>query len=92
MATSSGVTVVTTAGSAVQLGSQVINGAVLVKAQAGNSGLVYDGNVDGDVAAANGYELAAGQEIRFEFVGDLASIWVDAAVNGEGVCWAALWI
>jgi len=53
---------------------------------------VFVGNVNGDVASGNGYQLAAGEEIRLEFVTDLREVWVDAAVNGEGVCWLLLGI
>jgi len=34
--------------------------------------------------------LAVGDPLAFNFVGNLGSIWVDAAVNGEGVGWLVL--
>ena len=44
----SGQKTVTTAGTAVALGSQVVNAALMVKALAANTGLVFVGNVAGD--------------------------------------------
>ena len=90
MATISGQTVVTTAGAEVVLGSGVINGPVLVKALAGNTGLVFVGNVAGAVSSSTGVQLAAGEVLIFNQVGNLGSILVDSAVNGEGVAWLAL--
>lgn len=86
----SGQKVVAAAGTEVALGSQVINGPVLVKALSTNGGLVFVGNVDGVVSSANGFHLAANQEVRFKNVTNLSQILVDAAVNGEGVSWLAL--
>ncbi len=84
----SGKKIVTTAGTAVTLGDQAVNAALLVKALAANTGLVYLGNDgSGDVSSANGFELSAGDAAEFDYVHDLANLWVDAAVNGEGVCW-----
>jgi hypothetical protein len=88
----SGQKTVTTAGTAVQLSaSQVVNGPLMVKALDTNTGVVALGN-DGanDVTVSNGIRLSKGEAIVYDFVGDLASIWVDSAVNGEGVSWALL--
>lgn len=81
---------VTTAGSAIALGSQQVNAALMVKALTGNTGLVYIGNASGDVSSSNGMPLAAGDVAVFDLVGNLASIMVDSAVNGEGVAWLIL--
>lgn len=87
----SGVKTVTTAGTAVALGTAFANAAVMVKALTTNTGLIYIGNDGaGDVASSNGLPLSAGQEVVFEFVGNLANIIVDSAVNGEGVAWLIL--
>jgi hypothetical protein len=89
--TISGQTTVTSAGAAVQLASdRPANSAVTVKALAANTGKVYLGNVDNDVSSANGLELAAGEGVTFEYVGNLNHLWLDAAVDGEGVCWLIL--
>jgi hypothetical protein len=39
---------------------------------------------------SNGLRLLAGDPAVFIFVGNLGSIWVDSAVNGEGVAWIVL--
>lgn len=87
----SGQKTVTTAGTAVALGSQVIDAPLAVKALSANTGLIFIGSDGaGDVASNNGFQLAAGEQVTFEFVGNLASLWVDSAVSGEGVCWLVL--
>ena len=91
MAALSGQTTVTTAGTAVALGSVQINGPLMVRALTGNTGFMYVGSDGaGDVTSANGFELDAGEYIIFEWVGNLGSLWVDSSVNGEKVCWIAL--
>ncbi|HSF80932.1 MAG TPA: hypothetical protein VLA49_06840 [Anaerolineales bacterium] len=87
----SGQKTVTTAGTAVALGSQQIAGPLLVKAKTTNTDLVYVGNDGaGDVSSSNGFPLAAGDVVILAHVGDLANVYVDSAVNGEGVAWLAL--
>jgi len=91
MAAKSGQKTVAAAGTAEALGSQVINGPIMVKALLANSNNVYVGNDGaGDVNSANGLELDAGDSVVFEFVGDLSEIIIDADTNGEGVSWLAL--
>jgi hypothetical protein len=91
MAAFSGQKTVTTAGTAVALGSQPIGGTLAVKALAANTGVVVVGNDGlGDVTTSNGFQLSAGEAIIFSRVGNLADIMVDSAVNDEGVCWLAL--
>lgn len=87
----SGQTTVTTAGTAVPLGSQSIVGPLMVKALDTNTAIVALGN-DGanDVTTSNGLRLSAGEVIVFEYVGHLSSLYLDAAVSGEGVAWLAL--
>lgn len=89
----SGQRTVTTAGTAVSLAaaSTLANGPLMVKALDTNTGVVALGN-DGanDVTVSNGIRLAAGEVVIFDFVGDLKSIWLDSAVNGEGVSWIML--
>jgi hypothetical protein len=82
---------VTTAGTAVALGSIRIDGPLAVKALDTNTGVVALGN-DGanDVTVSNGLRLEAGEVVVFEWVGELGSIYLDSAVNGEGVSWIAL--
>ena len=87
----SGQKTIATAGTALALGSQVINVPLMIKALDTNTGIVAVGNDGaGDVTVSNGMRLAASDAIIMEFVGDLANIFVDSAVNGEGVAWLAL--
>jgi len=62
--------------------SQELQKGVLVKALAGNTGIVYVG--DADVSASNGFELSAKEEL-FVPVDNLASVYIDAATNDDGV-------
>lgn len=87
----SGQKTVTTAGSAEALGSEIVNGPLMVKALDTNTGMVAIGNDGaGDVSLSSGMRLAAGDPVVFNYVGNLASILVDVAVNGEGVAWLML--
>lgn len=91
MAAISGQKTVTTAGTAEALGSQYINGPLMVKALAGNTGAIAIGNDGGDdITTANGLLLSAGDAVVFDFVGSLASLFIDSENNGEGVSWLAL--
>jgi hypothetical protein len=87
----SDVTIVSTAGDAVILGTDNINSAVAVKALATNTATVYVGN-DGanDVSELTGFPLDAGETLVFDYVGDLADVYVDADVSNEGVSWIKL--
>jgi hypothetical protein len=87
----SGQKTVTTAGTAVNLGSQAVSHGILVKALTTNTDLVYVGNDGaGDVSSANGFPLSAGEVLIFEHVSNLSAIMLDSAVNGEGVAWLIL--
>ena len=87
----SGQKTIATAGTALALGSQVINAPLMIKALDTNTGIAAVGNDDSeDVTLSNGMRLAAGDVVIMEFVGDLKSIIVDVAVNGEGVAWLVL--
>ena len=87
----SGQKTVTTAGTAVQLGTQDILGPLMLKALDTNTGVVALGNDGaGDVTVSNGLRLEAGDVIIFNYVGNLGSLWLDAGVNGEGVSWLIL--
>ena len=86
----SGQKTVTTAGTEVVLGDQQIGAPLMVKALTTNTGLVYVGESASGVSSSTGMPLAAGDVVIFEFVGQLGALWVDSAVNGEGVAWLAL--
>jgi hypothetical protein len=78
---------VDSAGTAQAIGSsQAILSGVTVKALAGNSGIVYVGN--SSVAAANGFELSAGEQVFIE-AANVATVYVDSAENDDGVSWIA---
>ena len=87
----SGQTIVTTAGTAVALGTQQVDSAILVKALDTNTGIIAIGN-DGadDVTVSNGYRLTKGEQMVFDKLDNLAAVYVDASVNGEGVSWIKL--
>ena len=86
----SGQKVVAAAGTAVQLGTQNVTGALLVKALPGNTGTIYIGNENGDVSGTTGMPLAAGEVVIFDHVGQLSAVYIDSSVNGEGVAWLVL--
>jgi hypothetical protein len=89
-----GTTTVSTSGTEQQL-ANVANRVLWLKAKAlaANSGIAYIGV--SDVSTTNGYELSAGNEIEIDFAdagGSIAfsSVYVDAATNGDKVCWAVI--
>ncbi len=87
----SGQKTVPSAGTAVPLGDLVINAPLALKALDTNTGIVAVGNDGaGDVSLSNGFRLAAGEMVVFEFVSSLASLLLDSAVNGEGVSFLVL--
>jgi hypothetical protein len=86
----SGQKTITTAGTAEKLGTQDISGPLMIKALDTNTSVVALGNVSEDVTVSNGLRLEAGDVVVFDFVGNLASLWLDSAVNGEGVSWIML--
>ena len=91
MSAISGQKTVAAAGTAEALGTAKIQGPLMVKALDTNTGIVAIGNDGaGDVTTSNGLRLAAGEVVVFDHVSSLAAIFVDAAVNGEGVSWASL--
>lgn len=82
-----GVKTVTTATTRVALATtQALKSGVQIKAYLGNTGIIYVGNAT--VAAANGYRLNAGESVFLE-IADLATVYLDASVSGEGVSYVA---
>lgn len=88
-----GTKTVTTAGTAVRLvaTSTVIKQAT-IQALSSNTGVVCIGSSTVLVASKNGICLSAGQATPLFYISgfphDLNQIWVDSAVNGEGVAFA----
>lgn len=80
-----GKTTVTTAGTEVALAaSQALQSGVRIKALAANTGIIYVGG--NPVTNLTGYELAPGEEVFVE-VDNLATVFIDASVNSQGVSW-----
>jgi hypothetical protein len=90
MATLSGQATVAAAGTAVVLGTQEINGPIRIHAPSANTGVIYIGNVDGDVDSATGVELAGGESFRIDFIRNLGVVWVDAATSGDKANWCMM--
>jgi len=90
MAVYSGQKTVTTAGTALPLGSQSINAPLAIKALDTNTDVVAIGNVSEDVTVSNGLRLSPGELIIMQYIGNLANLFIDSAVNGEGVSWIVL--
>jgi hypothetical protein len=69
MAAISGQTNVAAAGTEVSLGTQQINGPLMVRAKPANTGYIYLGNNgDGTVSSSTGIILAAGDAVIFDWV------------------------
>lgn len=81
-----GVKTVTTAGTDVVLAASTAAKWVTVQAQTDNTGYVAVGasGVDATVATGTGVLLAAGETITLP-VDNLADVYIDATVSGEGV-------
>ena len=78
-----GKTTVTTAGTEVTLASsQALTAGVTIKALSSNTGLIYVGL--NPVTSATGFELNAKESVFIE-VANLTTLYIDSAVNGEGV-------
>lgn len=78
---------VTTAGTRVALATtQALSSGVTIKAKIGNTGSIYVGG--SGVTNSNGYILAAGDTVFVE-VNDLATVYLDSSVNGEGASFIA---
>jgi hypothetical protein len=77
---------VTTAGTAVQAvaGGLSLTWGCLCKALNGNTGMVYVGNVAGDITALNSIELDQNEQV-FIACSDLSDLWFDAATNGDDI-------
>lgn len=82
---------VTTAGTQVVLATAMRVTSVVVRAKVANTGMIYVG-VD-SVDSSTGFELDAGDACSISAVElggiDLANIWIDSSVNGEGVTYYA---
>jgi hypothetical protein len=80
-----GQTNVTTAGTRVALASSQAVKSVVVKAKRTNTGLIYVGS--STVSSSNGFILGAGDSVSLD-IANLATVYIDSSVNGEGVSYA----
>ncbi len=78
-----------TAAALVEAPAGLLNGPVMIKALPSNTGLVGVGFGAGALLSS-GFLLAAGEALVLEFVARLDGLYVDAAVDGDGVCWIGL--
>ena len=70
------------------LGTQDIKDSLTVKALTTNTGLVWIGkHSDDTLSQLTGFELAAGEEVTFAWVDNLADVYMNAEVSGDDVCW-----
>lgn len=81
-----GKTTVTTAGTRVALASSQTVKSVTVKALSTNTGFIYVGN--SSVANTNGFQLKAGDTVSLD-LSNLATVYIDSSVNGEGITYIA---
>jgi len=81
-----GVKVVTTAGTDVVLATSTAAKVVVIKAQTDNTSAIAVGaaGVDATIATGSGIILYAGDSITLE-INNLADVYIDSLVNGEGV-------
>jgi len=81
-----GVKTVTTAGTDVVLATSTAAKVVIIQAQTDNTGVIAVGGsgVDATVATGTGIALYAGDSVTLE-IDNLADVYIDATVNGEGV-------
>jgi len=75
---------VTAAGTQVALGATQEYKEINIIAKSTNTGNIYIG--DSTVDSTNGAILPAGGFVTLPFV-DIADVYIDSAVNGEGVSW-----
>lgn len=80
----SGTKTVTTSGTAVALGSSTAINSVVITALLTNTDMVVIGGSTVDITTNPGNQLYAGSSIIIE-IDNLSKVYVDAAVNGEGV-------
>lgn len=78
--------VVTTAGTAVALGTTTAIKKIYVQAETDNTGVIVIGNstVVASLATRRGIALNAGDTIEIDIY-DLADLYIDSTVNGDGV-------
>lgn len=76
----------TSGASAVAIGNHPVR-SVLVRAKAGNSGLVYVG--PSGITSSTGYELSPGEPVAID-VDDLSKVFLKVASDNDGICYLAV--
>jgi len=78
---------VLSSGIRVQLHKDMPGRVFCIKALASNRGIIYVGREG--TASQSGFELSPRESITLE-IDNLDKVWIDASVDGEGVCWIRL--
>lgn len=78
---------VTTAGTAVAIGSSTTLRSITIKALPTNTGYIYVGG--SGVDSSNGFVLGANESVSLDF-DQLADVYIDSDNNGEGVSYIGL--
>lgn len=78
---------VTTAGTRVQLASTTSTKTITIRALKTNTDLIFVGNVT--VSSANGFQLSPSETVSID-LDNLSKVYLDSAVNGEGVTYIYL--
>jgi hypothetical protein len=84
-----GTKAVTTSGTALALGTTLATKSIYIRAKLANTGNVYVGDSAVDATTSQQIVLAAGDSVTID-IADRATVYVDAAVNGEGVDYLAM--
>ena len=79
-----GTKAVTTSGTGLALGATLATKSIYIRAKLANTGNVYVGDSAVDASTSQQIVLAAGDSVTID-IADRATVYVDAAVNGEGV-------
>lgn len=82
-----GKTTVTTAGTRVPLAASTASTSITIRALSTNTGLIYVGN--SSVSSSNGFQLSARETVSMD-LDNLAKVFIDSSVNGEGVTYIYL--
>jgi len=82
-----GINTVATAGTQEALASSQAVKSVTIKALSTNTGLIYVG--DSSVSSTTGLQLSAGDSVSLD-IANLATVYIDSAVNGEGVSYLGI--
>ena len=87
----SGITHLTTAGVVYPLGTEQVNGPLMVQSFESNSGLITVGDAGlDDPNVYTGIMLEAGEMLEFQYVSNLSNLYVMANADNSRVRWLVL--